>query len=105
MAHVLVGKPVPTFPGHALSPRAAAATSIAPRTPGRLRRIACAAGVSQLARERIECRNAILGRGMGREQVVHALPTERIDDEEMRSRGIALGGVVLDVMRGVRDLH
>src|SRR5439155_17825213 len=85
-------------PGHALRhagrsamsaclpPRATAAAETAPRTArrtaGRLRRVARPA--TELARELIERGNTVLGRRMSREQIVHAMSAERIDDEQMR---------------------
>ena len=42
--------------------------------------------LAHLACHLLQCRDAVLGRGMGREQIIHAMRRERIDDEEMRGR-------------------
>src|SRR2546428_5701293 len=42
---------------------------------------------------------------MGREQVVHAVAGQRMEDEEMRGRRRALRGGVLDRLRGGGDLR
>ena len=49
--------------------------------------------------------DAVLGRRVRREQIVHALPRQRVDDEHVRGRRIALGFRVRDLMRGVVDLR
>ena len=41
---------------------------------------------------------------VGREQVVHALARERIDDEHMRGGRVAFGRGVMDSLRRARDL-
>src|SRR5215813_14596942 len=41
--------------------------------------------------------DAVLRRGMGSEQIVHADPRQRIDDKERRSRRVLLSGRVLDL--------
>src|SRR5262249_25484283 len=95
------------------SPRAAiltAAVRIAPRTC-RTPRIGGAArprgisGRTKLRRQSLQRSDAILGRWMGREQVVHPVAGQRIDDEEMRGRRRALGGGVLDHLRGGGNLR
>src|ERR1700676_3058872 len=43
------------------------------------------------ARDLLEPRDALLGRGMGREQALQPAAAQRIDDEEMRRRGVLLG--------------
>ena len=47
--------------------------------------------------------DAVLGRGVRGEQIVHALPGQRVDDEHVRGRRIALGVVVRDLVRGILD--
>ncbi len=42
--------------------------------------------------------------GMGREQIVHPAVGQRIDDEQMRGRRIALRARVLDLLRGAGNL-
>src|SRR4051794_6998406 len=57
-----------------------------------------------LGRQSLKRSNTVLGRGVGREQVVDPVVGERIDNEEMRGRRVALRGGVLDLLGGIRDL-
>jgi hypothetical protein len=54
--------------------------------------------------ELLQSGDAIFGRWMSREQIVHALARQGIDNEQMRSRGILFGWNILDLMRGYVDL-
>src|SRR6516225_9660205 len=54
---------------------------------------------TDLRRQSLQRGDAILGGGMGREQVVHPLAGQRIDDEEVRGRRRALRAGVLDRLR------
>ena len=74
-----------------------------PRATGRHRRPPAPAAALPTAGRRppirapaLERRDAVLGRGMGGEQVVHARAGQRVDDEHVRGRRIALGGRVRD---------
>ena len=57
-----------------------------------------------LRSHRLQRRDAVLGGGMGGEQIVHALAGQRVDDEQMRGRRIALGIRVRDAAARARDL-
>src|SRR5262249_5618004 len=95
------------------SPRAAIFTAtarIAPRTcrTPRIGATGRPGGVSactDLRRQSLQRGDAVLGRRMGREQVVHAVAGQRIDDEEMGGCRRALGGRVLDRLRGGGNLR
>src|SRR3954471_15056231 len=68
------------------APGSARSADLAPRAgAGRASRIVNAATgfPAHLARQFPESSDAVFRRGMGREQIVHPLPGERIDDEKM----------------------
>ena len=52
---------------------------------------------SQFGREPLQLGDPVLGRRMGREQIVHAVTRQRIDDEHVRGRRIAFGLLVRDL--------
>src|SRR5258705_11643942 len=90
--------PDPRPPCRAMSaPGTARAAHIAPRTPARAGRargvLACASAeaaaksaLAHLLRNLSQRRDAVLGRGMGGEQIVHAVAGARIDAGERRGR-------------------
>src|SRR5262245_20270493 len=60
---------------------------------------------AHLRRELPQGGDAVFRRRVGGEQVVHARPRQRIDDEQVRRRGIFLGRNVLDLTGGGVDLR
>jgi hypothetical protein len=59
---------------------------------------------AEAARHLHQTRDAVLRRRMGGEQAVARAAGERVDDEEMRARGVGLGLVVVDRLRAAADL-
>ena len=57
------------------------------------------------AGKRLKGCNPVFDVGMGREQVVHPLPGQRIDDEHMGHRRIGFGVLIGDNLRAVRDFR
>src|SRR5215475_10251728 len=55
-------------------------------------------------RQALQGGNAVLGRRMGREQVIYPLARQRIDDEEMRGGWRAFGGRIGDGLRSGGNL-
>src|SRR5437764_8506396 len=93
----------------ASAPRTAA-THVAPRS-GSLRRVGGLARVraqsrlAHVASQLLQRGDAVLDRRMGREQIVHAMAGEWIDDEQVRGRRTLLGGRILDLLCGARNLE
>src|SRR6476661_5044979 len=86
------------------TPRAAAAACTAPWVRRPCRIVTCPlveTAAPHLGRQSLKCSNTVLGRGMGREQVVNPVAGERIDNEEMRGRRVALRSGILDLLGGV----
>src|ERR1700739_2302369 len=74
------------------------ASRVGPRSRSRMRPAVRAfiARDAHLLRQLFQRSDAIFRRWMGRKQVVHAPAGERIDDEQMRDRGISFGRLVFD---------
>src|SRR5436309_15125827 len=64
---------------------------------------ALASGDAHLAGDIFECGDAVLGRWMGGEEIVHAISGQRVDDEEVSGRRVLLRRLVLDMLRGALD--
>ena len=74
--------------------------------PARHRRFGRSAAVAtcHVLRHRLQGGDAVFGARVGRKQIVHALAGQRIDDEEVRGRRIALGIRVADAFGAAGDL-
>jgi hypothetical protein len=67
-------------------------------------RVAAEAAAAHLARKLIKRRDPVLGRRMRGEQIVHPLPDEQVDDEEMRDRRVVLSRRVFDLVCRIGNL-